>query len=123
MADWHDSNGQVHQTGLVSLQDLAEGAIGTDATYTPISGAPRAVRGIKKARRETLEDISENVGRVDSAHRFKMQRRDHSVADFPADPEGSTYGQLSVAGQDFAIIGVAYEGTSHTTLFLSDPIT
>jgi len=123
MADWHDSNGQIHQTGLVSLQDLVEGAIGTNATYIPISGPPIVVRGIKKARREALEDISESIGRVDSAHRFKMQRRDHLVADFPADPAGGTYGQLSVAGQVFAVIGVAYEGTSHTTLFLSDPIT
>lgn len=122
MADWYDSDGQVHQTGLLSLQGIVEGVQGTDATYTPISGPSVAVRGIKKSRRQTLEDISEMVGRVDGALRFKMQRRDHPVTKFPADPAGNTYGRLSVAGQEFDIIGVAYEGTSHTTLFLSDPL-
>lgn len=123
MPDWHDSDGQVHQTGILSLQDIVEQVQGTNAIYTPISGPPVAVRGIKKARRETLEDITEHIGRVDSAHRYKMQRRDHSVTDFSADPAGGTYGKLAVAGQTYAVIGVAYEGTSHTTLFLSDPIT
>lgn len=123
MAGWYDDAGQVRRTGLTSLQDLVESTLGNTATYTPPTGPAFALAGIKKSRRETLEDISEFVGRVDSTHRFKVQRRDHGIADFPPDPAGGTYGQLAVAGQVFAVMGVAYEGTSHTSLFLSDPVT
>lgn len=123
MADFIDSNGQIFKLGTISLQNLVENQLGNDAVYQPVTGAPVALRGIKKTRREFPEDLSEVVGRIDTDHRFKVQRNGRSVADFPPDPTGNTFGQLVVAGQTHSVFGVAYERTTHISLFLSDPIT
>jgi hypothetical protein len=113
----------VSLTGALSLQEIVEDITGNDAIYTPHTGDPVALRGIKKTRRERFEDIAESVGRIDTEHRFKLQRALYAIADFPADPDPrrATYGKLEIAGQTHAVVGVAHERTAHLSLFLSDP--
>jgi len=123
MADFYGPNGRVSLTGVLSLKEIVEDTTGNDATYTPYTGVPVVLRGIKKSRRERFEDITDSIGRIDTEHRFKLQRALYTVADFPADPDPrrATYGKLEVAGQTFAVVGVAHERTTHLSLFLSDP--